>query len=136
MRAIGANDLEEMVCLADDVLQQIRFSRYSYDSTGNRLPYEQIREKIGNGEEYFDFIGMDLIETIPEACEISLDEIINRYLNPYLSMSRGMFRTGGIGMGMYVQEDMSDDYLDKLLAIRCRDALIVCAAQREGRKNL
>ncbi|MEG2013195.1 MAG: hypothetical protein RR063_08320 [Anaerovoracaceae bacterium] len=129
MERISINDIEKLVLHADEVLTQIRFSRFFYNDNGD---YNSNADKENPADEkYLDFIRPNPILRFSEANSATLEEIKKEYLQPHLALALSLFRKGVLGMPYYVDASVSDEYLITLLTIRCKDVLRIFAIQKE-----
>ncbi len=138
-KKLGPNDIEDLNFLAEEVLIRLRYDGYQYDDEGNDIyppsgddakREERMKafmawvEKMEN-DHPLEFRGNRELQkiTFTEAIEMSFDEIKEKYLKDYLSMMRGIMRKDTMYIGLVADEDISDEYLDNLMAHRYKENL-------------
>ncbi len=141
MRAkkLGLNDIEDLNFLTEEVLIKLRYEGYRYDDDGNDIysysdddevrkerlkALESWMEKMENNHP-LEFHGNRELQkiTFSEVLEMSFDEIKEKYLKNYLSMARGIMRKDTMYIGLAADEEISDEYLDNLMAHRYKENL-------------
>ncbi len=138
-KKLGLNDIEDLNFLAEEVLINLRFEGYRYDDDGNDLypplsDDEKRKERVKAMESWIEkmennhpleFRGNRELQkiTFTEAIEMSFDEIKEKYLKNYLSMARGIMRKDTMYIGLMADEEVSDEYLDNLMAHRYKENL-------------
>lgn len=138
-KVLGLNDIEDLNYLAEEVLMQLRFEGYRYDENGDEKAFaksengshkERTKEMIEwiemvEHNHPLSFRGNEELMKIPftYALEISFDEIKEKYLKDYLPMMRGIMRKDTMLIGYMAGEEISDDYLDNLMALRYKENL-------------
>ena len=143
-KKLGLNDIEELNYLAEEVLVRLRYEFYQYDDEGNDLYLligdetnkTQMREKrlkametwekekVHNNHplEFRDNTELQKI-TFSEAMELSYDVIKEKYLKDFLPKMRGIMRKDTMCIGFAAGDEISDEYLDNLLAHRYQENL-------------
>lgn len=114
MKEIGMEDIAEFCCLADDVLDEMRFHV----------------DKTPAGQE--DFTIYNLIKNPPysltELVELSVPRILECHLDPYMEAVRGLFRDRVCD---YIpSSDVPDAYLDAIFAQRVKDRMLIFCVQK------
>ena len=139
VKIIGKDDIEELNYLAEEVLMQLRFEGYRFDDKGNdRFPYDENHSHSEARHEALlawmdtlkhdhplEFRDNDRLHeiTFGEALEMSFAEIKEKYLKDYLPMMRALMRKDSLCIGYSVSDDVEDDFLDDLMALRWRENL-------------
>lgn len=138
-RIIGKDDIENLNYLAEEVLMQLRYEGYRYDDEGNdKFPYQEGNEnsdtrlaamqvwmeslKEDHPLEFRDNRKLQGI-TFGEALEMSFAEIKEKYIKDYLPMMRALMRKDNLCIGYSVSDEVTDDFLDDLMALRWRENL-------------
>ena len=131
-------DQEGLHALAEEVIIQRRFDDAWYDEEGNYIPLtlsKEEREKIRNeivarmsdaSVSYLDFRAKEeeLRQiTLGEAVEMPLSLIKEKYLRDHLKKARNILRKGTGNFRIPVSDDIPDNYLEDLLALRWRENL-------------
>lgn len=131
-------DQEDLHCLAEEVLIQLRHSIYLYDNDGNEVldgltgsaREEALLQALARLEELGDRHYLDFREngelqrlTFSDALEMPLKTIREKYLSYVLPKARNIMRKGTMVYGVAVSGEVPDSYLDDLLALRRRENL-------------
>lgn len=135
LKAVGINDIENIILLADDVLKQIQYNFNFYDEEG--YPIYRKCSDISDSKE--QLILTNIIRskdyTLDDAINYSAEELIVK-LQPIRRKILGTFRNGAEqdtvtnDTNFYADETVSDEYLLTIFAMRLRDRMILMAAQR------
>ncbi len=143
-KTIGKDDIEDLNFLAEEVLMRLRFEGYRYDDNGNDMfPYrdreENKDERFAARDIWMDNLGDNPLEfrnnrklqeiTFDEALEMSFAEIKEKYLKDYLPMMRALMRKDNLCIGYSVSEEVTDDFLDDLMALRWKENLKLWTVQ-------
>ncbi len=136
---LGLNDIEDLNYLAEEVLIRLRYEAYRYDENGDEKafsktensPHEERSEAVIEWAEKvkhnhpLSFRGNEELMEIPftDALEITFDEIKEKYLKDYLPMMRGIMRKDTMLIGLAAGSEISDEYLDNLMALRYKENL-------------
>lgn len=142
------SDLEELVDLAEEVLKTLQHMGELFDDQGNyiqwkcsakertHLLWEQILNQDTN---YLCFRENDELRkiTFQEALNMSLEKIEKQYLNDVLPIARGIMRKDSGGMhGVTVSDEIPDEYLDALLALKWKENLKLWTMQFDIQKKI
>lgn len=133
-KILGLHDIEDLSYLAEEVLQEIRFNGYRYDDEGNTIFSSMSEEEItskcvefleDSKNNYLEFRDNEVLKKISfsEAFEMELSEIKDKYLKNILKKARGIMRKASLPISMLFLDEIDDEYLDNLLAIRWRENL-------------
>ena len=137
--AVKITDPEEMLLMAEAVLNEAVLNVSSYDSNGVPLPEEKISEQLKS--DRLDGT-IRLISDIyigdfdhDEALATTAEQILKR-VAPLKKRILGMFRNGVLEewyrFYWYADESVPDDYLLTMFAMRVRDRMFVNWALRES----
>ena len=136
---IGKDDIENLNYLAEEVLMQLRYEGYRYDDDGNdKFPYQEGNENTDarvvamhtwmdslKDDHPLEFRDNRKLQGISfgEALEMSYSEIKEKYLKDYLPMMRALMRNDKLCIGYSVSDEVTDDFLDDLMALRWKENL-------------
>lgn len=118
-RKIGIEDIEEMILLGDDVVKQVCFNHIFYD----------IDDGLRKYVKQSDY-------SLADALDLSAEDLLEEVLKPYIPKALEIFRNGAIQdtvlneTNFCADDDVSEEYLEKLFAMRIRDLMIVHGSQR------
>lgn len=140
-------DQENLHYLAEEAIHLIGFQAYRYDEEGNYIDISSLsqdaRDAMLNGwvtdmktnclcfREHETLLNI----SFSDALEIPLNEIKEVYLKADLKQMRGLLRNGKIHPMLVISDDIPDEYLDDLLALRWREHLKLWTIQRNWRKR-
>ena len=143
---LGLHDVDELNYLAEEVLQEVIYCGYKYDDDGNYIYSSILKEKTGTYEEIFQNINNSYLEfkdnevlkriSFSEAFEMKLSEIKVKYLKNILKKARGIMRKASLHIEMCMLDEIDDEYLDNLLAIRWRENLKLWTIHWSCKENL
>ncbi len=138
-KKIGKDDIENLNFLAEEVLMQLRYEGYRFDNEGNdKFPYQENNDNKEardaamrawvdslNEDHSLEFRDNRTLQqiTFGEALEMPYTEIKENYLKDYLPMMRALMRKDNLCVGYSVSDDVSDDFLDDLMALRWKENL-------------
>ncbi len=138
---LDITDIEGLHYLADYVLSMLEMSGYLYDEEGNNIVEYHIDQggkdsdskleaiwKTHNAhrmESYLNFRENEELHKISfsDVCNLSFEEIKNKYLSDILQKARNIMRKGTLHPFDVPSPKISDEYLDNLLALCWRDDL-------------
>lgn len=142
-KKLGLNDIEDLNFLAEEVLVGLRYEFYRYDDEGSDL-YPPVDDEITRNEigekrlkalmdwekkkennhplEFRNNTELQKI-TFSEAMELSYDVIKEKYLKDFLPKMRGIMRKDTMLVGFAAGDEISDEYLDNLMAHRYQENL-------------
>lgn len=135
MNVLNTNDLEAINDLAEDVITSLRFIRYLYNENGKDISREisieemlgRIKKQIDNSKyDYLDFENNEELRKIPyrDSFEIPFQKIKDIYLNDTIKLARILMRTNPrLDYFARVSDDVPDEFLDDMLALRWRENL-------------
>ena len=135
-KVLTLNDLEDLNFLAEDVLHELRFHPYMYTDDGDYNSHYDAKERMELQELLIDevkqsrfpleFRNNKMLEQISfeEAVHMSHQKIIENFLKDYLQKFRGVMRKGSFPLTPFVvSEEITDNYLDNLFALRYKENL-------------
>lgn len=146
---ITASDFEELNNLAEDVITNLRFSRYQYDDNGNDaitgLSYDEVQKRIqfqieNEKNDYLNFKENDELKNISfyDAVYMPHQEVKEKYLKDILPIARGVMRKDPrMNHGAVVSDEVADDVLDNFLVLRWKEnlKLWLVQLQKQGEKE-
>lgn len=145
---LNYEDLENLNFLAEDVLHELRFNYYFYNDDGDCIKYDNSENKdillekniqlLNDEKHYLEFRNNKELKKISfaEAVKISHKELIDKYLGRYLAKARGIMRKGSFPLTlMKVSNDISDEYLNNLFALRFKENLKLWTKYWEIERN-
>lgn len=133
-KKIGINDIEDLNYLAEEVVVGLRYDGFNFDEEGKNIYMERpsdeealqkITEWYEKKNNPLEFRTNEELQklTFSDALEISFDEIKEKYLKDYLPMMRGIMRKDSMMIGLAVDDTVTDEYPDNLLALRYKENL-------------
>lgn len=136
MYVLSIWDQEDLHYVAEDVITGLRFNRCHFDGEGNYIALELSKEerlaRIDKMDEnaktdYLNFRENEELRQLSfsAALDMPLEKIKKKYLKDVLPMARGILQkdTMDFGHRFVVSEEVSDSFLNDLLALRWRENL-------------
>jgi hypothetical protein len=147
VKSLGFHDIDDLNYLAEEVLLELRHNVYLYDEEGNGLRFlitseerfSKLKEFQGEiSNNYLEFKGNETLKNISfsDALWMELSVIKEKYLKDILKEARRMMRKDSMLDFMIVSDEVDDEYLDNLLAIRWRENLKLWTMQWNFEENL
>lgn len=146
---INLNHIWKLENFVEKVVVDMRSTGFLYTSTGDRIStdvclgerQQSLEEHIENSKnDMFNFASNPLLSNISfeKAVGMSLEEIFDSFLtSDVLSKVRGILRKDSRNYyGMVVSDEISDDFLNQLIAIRWRENLKLWSMQHEVARDL
>lgn len=146
-------DQEDLHYVVEELIIALRYDYFMYDDEGNYLPDAcQSRKertaalermvKMQDERSHTDSLNFRENEELqkisfPEALEMPLETIKEKYLKDVLPKARGIMRKGAM-INIYpyaVSDELPDSFLDDLLALRWRENLKLWTMQWESEKK-
>ena len=139
-KVLTIHDLEDLSYAAEYVVSTAQFNFWEFDEDGNHLWELPPEERTALQEEWYRgmkhhplcFKYSEELRQISfaDAIELTLDEVKKKYLKDHLKKLRSILRydTGDMN-GVVVSDEVTDNYLDTLLALRWRECLKFWAMQ-------
>jgi len=139
-------DLEDLQNTAEYIITSAQYAFVNYDVEGNYLldmsqeeRHKKMRAWIDNlaslplcFREYEEIKKLAFYDVL----EMPLSEIKEKYLKNYLYTLRQIFRKGTMDLGFVPSDDIPDEYLDDLLALRYRENLKLWTMRWDTIKNM
>lgn len=135
---------EELHYVAEEVIVQLRYRSYSFDEKGNWIYDKLTEDERREGLErqistpgFLDFGENEALRRINfgEALYMPFSDIKESYLKDVLPKARSILRKGTLEYGCVVSDEVSDSYLDDLLALRWRENLKLWTMQWDTAKR-
>lgn len=143
-RLLTMHDFEELNELAEEVITTLWFVRCFYDektatdlslSLSKEQLTEHLRQQIETAKfDYLNFAENEELQqfTFIEALKLSFQEIKEKYLKDTLPFARKLMREDPrLDYQAVVTEEVADDFLDDLLALRWKENLKLRAYAKE-----
>ena len=145
IRELTIYDFEELWYAATELVYQILMFGMFLDEDGNYVEYDEERaaawletRKTDPRFKYLNFRGCEELKqlTLADACELSANEILEKYLSATLPIYHKAMRNGNhILIGYRVSDDIPDTYLDQLFAMAWKADLKIWALQWTKEKS-
>lgn len=134
IQKLGLHDIVELNDLAEKVLTSFRLIGWHYDDEGNYLQSDSSNEQMNNllkecyeilQYDWLDFKRNEILRSFSfnDCLYMDIEQIKTKYLANILKKARNIMRKDHTICGMIVSDEVDDEYLDNLLAIRWRENL-------------
>lgn len=132
MKVLTVCDLEALNDAAEEIITAMWMVYYEYDNDGNYIAADFSMDELVQKMKAckarvhthpLSFSYNEELQNISfyDAVEMPLREIKEKYLKEYLPMLRGIIRKDSMLLGYAASDEISDDYLDDLFALRWRE---------------
>lgn len=133
----------ELNDLAEDVIVDLRFTRFFYDDQGNDLSMILSEEEIAQrAKAYYDSKNCNILDftnnedlkkiSFIESLSLPIIDIKEKYLKEILPIARGIMRNDPrFDHGIVASEEVEDSFLDDLLALRWKENLKLWCLRHE-----
>jgi hypothetical protein len=145
VETLGLHDIDDLNYLAEEILIELRHNGFLYDEEGNKCHftkeelYSKNEEFIKNANEnYLDFSDNETLKNISfsDALWMELCVIKEKYLKDILKKACRLIRKDTMHNLMVVSDEVDDEYLNNLFALRWRENLKLWTMQWNFKEKL